>query len=523
VRVPFERLRESWPPQPTDSPLERTVALLGIIRNRPCAWVTECLRPIRDTHVAISSYATLEPALSVPASGDPELTSFDALSARLHVPAHAGEPVLHFGGARIALLLGEHSDDVFDAATSVARRWLATRPGAALHAAAPACTWPFISRLTTPIAPALVFVPDLHDAFVNRQRSVRLVTTQAAYLLQAWLDATKDGDIFLLATAARSSVTEHAPELLAGRGALAADLYLHIADPPPRGEKRWPARRPSEPALTLLVGALRTADPEERLRLCVEALSYGRTPGALVATASACMENADLDAAARDLDEALAAAPEWAAAHFERGKVWLRLDDMEQAAHCFRAAATRMPRFAAAWANLGATLGELDRPSDALEAFERALACEPDSPQALNNIGVVNRELGNLSASEAAFRRVTQLAPDLAFGYYNLGHTLFLQGRYQVALHAYVEGQSRDPEGNPVQASRLALCRLALGDAAGALRDLKAATSTLPREYKQQLLADTNAIAWALLTHRPDLPGWKQVNDWLAAELASLS
>ena len=36
----------------------------------------------------------------------------------------------------------------------------------------------------------------------------------------------------------------------------------------------------------------------------------------------------------------------------------------------------------------------------------------------------------------------------------------------------------------------------------------------------RQLLADTNAIAWALLTQRPDLPGWKQVSDWLTGELA---
>ena len=70
---------------------------------------------------------------------------------------------------------------------------------------------------------------------------------------------------------------------------------------------------------------------------------------------------------------------------------------------------------------------------------------------------------------------MTTLAPDLAFGYYNLGHTLFLQGRYQVALSAYVEGQKRDAERNPVQASRLALCRLAAGDPDGALSELRRA------------------------------------------------
>jgi tetratricopeptide (TPR) repeat protein len=182
-----------------------------------------------------------------------------------------------------------------------------------------------------------------------------------------------------------------------------------------------------------------------------------------------------------------------------------------------------LPTFTAAWANLGATLGELDRPREALAAFETALAQDPLNPQALNNVGVVRRELGRLDESEAAFRRVIALEPDRAFGYYNLGHTLFLGGRYQAALSAYVEGQRRDRERNPVQATRLAMCRLATGDVPSALAELKQAVAPLPRDYKRQLLADTQTIAWALLTHRPDLAGWKDVSDWLTAEIGKVS
>jgi tetratricopeptide (TPR) repeat protein len=230
------------------------------------------------------------------------------------------------------------------------------------------------------------------------------------------------------------------------------------------------------------------------------------------------MEVNDLDAAGRDLDEAIERAPEWAAAHFERGKAWLRRERMEEASVSFRNAAERLPGYGPAWANLGATLGELDRPEEALAAFGKALDCDPSSAQAHNNVGVVSRELGELEASEQAFHRVISLEPDLAFGYYNLGHTLFLQGRYQAARNAYAEGQKRDPERNPVQATRLAMCRLATGDATGAVAELQRAVSALPRDYRQQLLADTQTIAWALLTHRPDLPGWQQVHDWLERE-----
>src|SRR5262249_46285626 len=153
-----------------------------------------------------------------------------------------------------------------------------------------------------------------------------------------------------------------------------------------------------------------------------------------------------------------------------------------------------------------------DRPEEALAAFQHALTLDPASHQALNNIGVVSRELGRLSDSERAFRQVIGLVPDLAFGHYNLGHTLFLQGRYHAALAAYTEGQRREAERNAVQASRLAVCRLATGDADGALREMQQAMARLPRDYRQQLLGDTSAILWALLTHKPDLTGWKLVH-----------
>jgi tetratricopeptide (TPR) repeat protein len=354
---------------------------------------------------------------------------------------------------------------------------------------------------------------------VNHQTAgTRLVTTQPTYLLLAWQALIGDRDVVMAATADGDALERHAPELLA-HGGLFGEVVVEEEGPSGAPSRERPREAPSRAAaISLLQAAVRADDPGQRLALCVQALNEARTAGALVATASVCMEVNDLDAAARDLEDAVAQAPEWAAAHFERGKLWLRLEDMERASQSFRAAAERLPRFAAAWSNLGATLGELDQPAEALEAFRQALACDPTSAQTHNNVGVVSRELGQLGDSEAAFRRVLELEPNLAFGYYNLGHTLFLQGRYQAALGAYAEGQKRDPARNPVQATRLAMCRLATGDSRGALEDLQRATGALPREYRQQLLADTQSIAWALLTHRPDLAGWQDVHEWLTRE-----
>ena len=357
--------------------------------------------------------------------------------------------------------------------------------GRAIAAPSPA-EWPFRYPLAPvlPDGPVVVRANAFDEAFVNQQTGgTQLVTTQQAYLEQEWSAAlaTHPGGAWLLL----------------------------VSTPAPQHHG----------TTAFLPRAFRVTDAAERLALCVAALAAGRTPAALVATASVCMEVNDLEAAARDLDEAIALAPQWAAVHYERGKLWLRRDDMPRAAQDFQAAADRLPGFAPAWSNLGATLGELDRPAEALVAFERALALDPLSAQALNNVGVVRRELGRLPESEAAFRQVIELTPRLAFGHYNLGHTLFLQGRFQAALSAYAEGQALDPEKNPVQASRLALCQVATGDADGALRELQRATSGLPRDYRQQLLSDTSAILWALVTQQPGLTGWQPVHAWMTAEL----
>ncbi len=241
---------------------------------------------------------------------------------------------------------------------------------------------------------------------------------------------------------------------------------------------------------------------------------------AALALASACRELQDLPAARAALDLAARLAPDWAAVHFEDGKFWLGYDEMARARDAFQRAADLMPTFSAAFSNLGATLGELDEPEAALAAFTRALATDPDGVALLNNVGVVNRELGRLEASEAAFRRVIALAPDFVFGHYNLGHTLFLAGRYAEALAAYEEGQRRDPEGNRRQGCRLALMRFATGDAAGAERDLWRFADAAPPDERDDLLIEAYEILTALVARHPDLAVNNTLADRVGAAIA---
>ncbi|MGE3273463.1 MAG: tetratricopeptide repeat protein [Vicinamibacterales bacterium] len=450
------------------------------------------------------------------------MISTDRLLARL---GDAAATVAPPETARLALVV-RPAPAAHRAAAAVVAAFRERHPSAQVVDLAPAWSWPFRGPgwPALPDGPVLAWAPDVHDAFVNLQTNgTRLVTTQPVFLAQSWLDATAGrDDVLLLCTADPARLAGTAPEILDGRGPFGSawiDQEPATAPPPPDppGDGSLEAASPE----ALLARAMRDTSAEHRLELGLAALAHGRTAAVLVAMASIAMEVNDLDAARRDLEEALALAPDWAATHFEYGKLWLRLDDMDRAGDAFQAAADRMPAFSPAWANLGATLGERDRTAEALAAFEHALAHDPRNHQTLNNIGVVRRELGRLAESEAAFRSVVERCPDQAFGYYNLGHTLFLQGRYQAALTAYADGQRRDPARNPVQASRLALCRLATGDGAGALRELQQAVSPLPPgDYRRQLLAETHAVLWALVGQRPDLAGWGPMNEWLTAQLA---
>ena len=416
----------------------------------------------------------------------------------------------------IVVILGDAERRTATGYRVLAAMALAT-PARPLTPLASAADCPFDQALGLPTplpANTVVWAPDLHEAFVNTQtNATRLVTTQPLFVLEAWrarLEAAPASTV--IATADRAALETHAPEALAGRGPWRDVVWIDA------GDGDGPAA--PAPAGHELADGFRASEPAARLTAAGRALDRERSAAHLLAMASVCMEVNDLDNAGALLAEADGIAPGWAAVPYERGKYWLRRDDMASAAAAFRRAADALPGFASSWANLGATLGELDRPDDALAAFRQALDADPDNPQVHNNLGVVLRELGRLGESEAAFRRVVALTPELAFGHYNLGHTLFLQGRYQAALGAYQSGQRLDAARSPVQASRLAMARLATGDAAGALGDLQGCLANLPRDYRRQVLVDTQSIAWALLAAMPDLRDWRIVGDWLAAELS---
>jgi tetratricopeptide (TPR) repeat protein len=395
-------------------------------------------------------------------------------------------------------------------------------------------TLPFtrVAEVIRPPSPLVVSIDDIDRAFPNAQvGGTRLVLTQSTYLVQKWIDALGPDDR-IMATADRGGLAAGAPEALQSRGPWRGFEVVDLDDPTrhltTKGTKDTKENllpvSIASPAVDQRAGQLvargyASSDAATRLRLCREATGIAPDFAAgHLALASAYREAQDIRS--KDaIDRAAALAPDWEAVHFERGKLWLALDDMPRARDAFARAGELMPTFSAAFSNLGATLGELDDPHAALAAFQRALSHDPDSPTILNNVGVVSRELGRFEESEAALRRVTALAPDFVFGHYNFGHTLFLAGNYRAALDAYEEGRRRDPEKNRRQGCRLAMLRLATDDAAGAERDLWGAANGAPPEEREDLLLEACAIGHALLEQHPGLARHRSFVDRIGAEI----
>ena len=418
---------------------------------------------------------------------------------------------------------------------SPAARRRATRerlPSAHTLVTLDAATLPFLrmDAVALPAAPRVLLIEDVHLAFPDKQQgSTRLVLTQSSYLLQKWIDRLADGDL-IVATADRETLERCAPEAFQARGPWGTfeigedaggwEPGTSRSDDAPSASPQRPAPSPF-PIATLLASAFSASDADERLRLCREAAALDPScEVAQLALASACRENRDGDAARAALDRAAALAPDWEPIPYELGKLSLVYDDLTRGRDAFQRAADLMPSFSAAFSNLGATLGELGDPAAALKAFRQALTHDPRSFTILNNIGVVCRELGRLDESDAACRRVIEVNPAFVFGYYNLGHTLFLAGRYREALTAYAEGQRRDPQQNARQGCRLAIVRFANGDVDGAERDLWRFANAAPADEREDLLLEAYEIAHALLTQHPGLAAQQPILDRLGAEIA---
>jgi len=381
-------------------------------------------------------------------------------------------------------------------------------------------SWPFRRHVTpSGSAPPRIRLRDLHRAFPAGQTSgTRLVLTQATYQLQRWLDWLEDNPAVIVLGDYSAATAAQAREAFAQRGPWARIAVETVPARPANAAGDEEASDAFEP----LRAAFEHGTAEDRWRHS-RRLGYDYPSHAALhlAHASACMELGRIDDAHAALERALTLSPEWEAAHFELGKLWLRSDDTEQAAAAFAEAGRLMPTFSAAFGNLGAALGELDRHEEALDALKQALQFDPYGHAILNNIGAVARDLGRLDEAESAFRQALTHAPQFVFAHYNLGHTCFLQGRFADARDAYEAGLAADPQPGARQRCRAALAHAAAGDIRRARAYFEQALEGTDADMRAELVTESSAVLEALLQMPgADAPGLKRLIDLLEGKLS---
>jgi tetratricopeptide (TPR) repeat protein len=360
-------------------------------------------------------------------------------------------------------------------------------------------SWPFGRHVTPQDAapPPRIRLTRLHRAFPAGQTSgTRLVLTQATYQLQRWLDWLSAHPSVTVLGDCSAATPALAREAFAQRGPWAR---IAVEAVPVTHEDGDADGADDTDIFEPLRVAFEHGTPDERWRQSRRlAFDYPSNPALHLAHASACMELLRLDEAQASIERALALAPDWEAAHYEQGKLWLRYDDTERAAASFAEAGRLMPSFSAAFSNLGAALGELDRHEEALDALQQAHRFDPFGHAILNNIGAAARDLGRLDEAEGAFRQALTHAPQFVFAHYNLGHTCFLQGRFAEARDAYEAGLARDPQPGARQRCRAALAHAASGDTTRAAAYFEQGLAGSDDEARVELVNESVAVLEAV-------------------------
>jgi tetratricopeptide (TPR) repeat protein len=184
-------------------------------------------------------------------------------------------------------------------------------------------------------------------------------------------------------------------------------------------------------------------------------------PELYVNLARASLAQSQFDQAQRQLQYALALAPDDRRAHGLLGLLWLG-DPARARPHLEQvgdpALRAWLDRIELAQQRTSATPGaeqpailaaslllHLDQPALARRQLEEHLAVQPDDAEALATLGYTLDRLGETGAGRQALVRALNLDPDLALGYFFLGLHERDLGRWQSARDSFWEAVQRDP------------------------------------------------------------------------------
>jgi predicted O-linked N-acetylglucosamine transferase (SPINDLY family)/ADP-heptose:LPS heptosyltransferase len=216
------------------------------------------------------------------------------------------------------------------------------------------------------------------------------------------------------------------------------------------------------------------------------------------------LRSGDAETAAKDVERAVALAPQRADCRHTLGFILKVLRRQADAEAAFRQAITLDPTFVETHYQLGNLLREAQRPAEAEASYRAVLALRPDHYQAHNNIGAALGELGRFEEAAEHFHRATELKPDYAEAYANLGHALRAIGRAEDAEAACRRAIAIAP-GFATAHLNLGLALQDLGRLDESLTEFRAAEVAQP-DYAKAIASEA-----ILLLQRGDFAaGWEK-------------
>jgi tetratricopeptide (TPR) repeat protein len=168
-------------------------------------------------------------------------------------------------------------------------------------------------------------------------------------------------------------------------------------------------------------------------------------PAALQLLGVAAFESGRGDEAVRLMQRSIAAAPDYAEAHYNLANVFLFQGRLVEAEAGFRRVLDLEPQHPGARLNLSGTLSRMGRLAEAIETCRALLDLDPKNPVAHGNYANLLKDAGRTADAVGHYRQALALDPTNAATHNNLGLLYREQGHLDAAIQAIEQAVRMEP------------------------------------------------------------------------------
>lgn len=156
-------------------------------------------------------------------------------------------------------------------------------------------------------------------------------------------------------------------------------------------------------------------------------------------------ENGDMQEALDKLNQAVAMNPNCSSWHFNRGLTLDAMGQYEEAIACYHHAMELSPEDVEAMNCLAVNYTRTAQYDMAIDLFEKIVKIDPTFEPAYCNRIITYTEMEQHEQAEQMFYLAQQLNPECPICFYNIGNSLFTQGRYGRAIWCWEKTATLEP------------------------------------------------------------------------------